>query len=204
VLSRVAPMAACQKCESQVQRVVTHRALWQQTDRWMDLSCISVPTDPECTDCENCDEWRDEADQDEMDRLLTESSRAHFGQSGNANLCQPPLEILMDFKGSCVTADKIPQGEFPEEGLTPATKWIVEQMKCVAPPDSCPWELTVVEECEGKIKLWKETTSTSPMTGVCLGHAKICFAMHLLAKGSPEATELEEWRSRIIFAMCCC
>jgi len=53
------------------------------------LSYISVPVDPECTDYENCTEWRDETDQDEIDRLLTERNRAHFGQSGNANLCQP-------------------------------------------------------------------------------------------------------------------
>jgi len=38
------------------------------------------------------------------------------------------------------------------------------------------------------------------MTGVHLGHAKICFAPHLLAKGSPEAIQLEERRSRIIYA----
>jgi len=38
------------------------------------------------------------------------------------------------------------------------------------------------------------------MTGVHLGHAKICFAPHLLAKGLPEAIELEEWRSQIICA----
>jgi len=50
------------------------------------LSYISVPADPECTDYENCAEWRDETDQDEIDRLLTERNRAHFGQSGNANL----------------------------------------------------------------------------------------------------------------------
>jgi len=76
---------------------------------------------------ENCAEWRNETDQDEIDRLLTERNRAHFGQSGNANLCQPPWEILMDFEGSCAKADMILQREFPEEGLTPATKWVLEQ-----------------------------------------------------------------------------
>jgi len=105
----------------------------------------------------------------------------------------------MDFEGLCAKADKILQGNFLEEGLTPATKCILEQMKCVAHPDSIPWELTV-EECKEKIKSWKETTSTSPMTGVHLGHAKMCFAQHLLTKGSPEAIELEERRSRIIHA----
>jgi len=136
------------------------------------LSYISVPADPACTDYKNCEEWRDETDQEEIERLLTERNRAYFGQSGNANLCQPPLEILMDFKGSCAKAKKILQGKFPEEGLTPATKWILEQMKYVAHPDSIPWELTV-EEYEGKIKSWKETTSTSPMTGVHLGHSNL-------------------------------
>jgi len=125
---------------------------------------INIPADSECTDYKNCDKWRDETDQDEIGHLLTERNRAHFGQSGNANLCQPPLEILMDFEGSCAKADKILQGEFAEEGLTPATKWVLEQMKYVAHPDSIPWELKV-EEYEGKIKSWKETTSTSPMTG---------------------------------------
>ena len=163
------------------------------------LSYISVPVDPECTDYANCQEWREETDQDEIDRLLTERNRTHFGQSKDANLCQPPVEILMDFEGSCAKADMILQGEFPEEGLTPATKWIFQQMKYVALPDSIPWELTV-EEYEGKIKSWKETTSTSPVSGVHLGHGKVCFAKHLLDKGTPEALELEEWRSRIIVA----
>jgi len=107
------------------------------------LSYISVPVNPDCTDYDTCEAWRDETDQEEIDRLLTERNRAHFGQSGNANFCQPPLEILMDFEGSCAKADMILQGEFPEEGLTPATKWILEQMKYVAHPDSIPWELTM-------------------------------------------------------------
>jgi len=59
-------------------------------------------------------------------------------QSSNANLCQPPFEILMDFEGLCAKADKILQGELSEEGLTPATKWTLEQMKHVAHPDSIP------------------------------------------------------------------
>ena len=132
-----------------------------------------------------------------IDYLLTMRNRDHFGQSGNANLCQPPVDILMDFEGSCAKADQILQGEFPEEGLTEATKWILHQMKYVAHPDSIPWKLTV-EEYDGKVKSWKESTATSPATWVYLGHAKVCFAHHLLDKDSPEALELEEWRLRIV------
>jgi len=108
-----------------VSRVFTKLRAVRGLNKEGGLSYISIPADPECTNYENCDEWRDETDQGKIDRLLTKRNRAHFGQSGNANLCQPPLEILMDFKGSCAKADKILQGEFPEEGLAPATKWIL-------------------------------------------------------------------------------
>ena len=71
------------------------------------LSHISVPADPECTDYKNCQEWKDVDDPEEMDRLLAERNRDHFGQSGDANLCMPPVDILMDFEGSCAKADAI-------------------------------------------------------------------------------------------------
>ena len=74
---------------------------------------------------------------------------------------------------------------------------LVDSFRYATMPDAIPAELTP-EEYRGKLKVWDETTSTSPTSDMHLGHLKTYWAEHTLPEGSPEAAALEDKRRNIL------
>lgn len=142
------------------------------------LSHVLMLTEP-TDDPKTCTEWTKVDEPEEMNAILTACNQKHFGQSKNCNLTTPPLDVTMDFEGTCKKAEKLLTGTMETDKLDEATKWLLENMEYVTTPESIDHELTL-EEFEGKIKAWKEQTSTSLASNVHLGHAKAYFTRHNL------------------------
>ena len=157
------------------------------------LSHVLIPTDPN-DNPKTCTEWTRVDDPAEVEALLTERNQKHFGQSKNCNLTSPPLDVTMDFEGSCDKAEHLLNGTMDLTHMDSTTRWLLENMAYVTTPQAIDYVLTR-EEFEGKIKSWKERTSTSPASNVHLGHAKAYFAHHNLDPESAEAQTLEENRN---------
>lgn len=140
------------------------------------LDHILVPTDPEANP-KTCTDWKRIEDPVEVNAYLTERNQRHFGQARGGKLTSPPFDTTMDFTAATQVADKILKGEYePPEDLDNTTKWLLGQaLRYATDPDVIEHTLTD-EEFNGQLKAWKESTSTSAISGVHLGHAKAYFA----------------------------
>ena len=160
------------------------------------LSHVLVPTTPGA-DPKTCTDWTRVDDPEALTQILTDRNQKHFGQAKNCTWTSPPLDVTMEFEGTCEKADRILTGTYDTSDLNEATQWLIDNLQHVTALDSVDHTLTK-EEFEGKIKAWNERTSTSPKSNVHLGHAKAYFAPHLLHPKKPETRELEETRERIL------
>ena len=175
------------------------------------LSHLLVPAIPG-TDPKSCDNWELVDCPEEIEILLEERNRNHFGQSRDCNLTSPPFDFSMLFTGTCHIAEAILNGNYTSnEDLFPphsddgyprlreltrifldACNYVEESVK-----DSIPYTLTAAEY-KGKITNWNERTSTSPCSNMHLGHLKAYWARHLLPDDSDEAEALEAARDTIL------
>jgi rubrerythrin len=161
------------------------------------LSYLLVPEDPDISP-KQCNEWRRIDDQEEINDRLQVRNQKHFGQAKGGKLTSPPFDITMDFEGTCAKAEAILAGTFqaPEE-LDDTTEWLLDSLQYVTESNAVEWRLTE-EEFKGKVKVWNERTSTSPITNVHLGHAKAYFARHSLKSDSEDEKQLEADRDEVL------
>jgi hypothetical protein len=164
------------------------------------------------TDPKECENWKVIDCPEEIEMLLQERNRNHFGQSRDCNLTSPPFDFTMLFTGSCHIAEAILKGNFTsdeelfppmsEEGyphLRELTKIFLEACKFIEETvkDKISHILTAAEY-KGKIQKWDERTSTSPGSNMHLGHLKAYWARHLLPEDSEEAEALQAARDSIL------
>ena len=162
------------------------------------LAYVLVPEDPDADPKTWKGNWIKIDDQKEVQEKVTARLQKHFSQSKDCNLTSPPLDVTMDFEGTCAKAEAILNGTYDLTQVDETTQWLLEHLRYVENSrDAVDWKLSS-SDLEGKIKVWTEKTSTSPVTNVHLGHAKAYYALHPLDPKSKEAEELEDRRTRII------
>ena len=71
----------------------------------------------------------------------------------------------MQFEGACHRAEQILNGTFPTDNLDEYTRILLEALQYVSQPDFVQAKLSP-KEYEGKVKVWNERTSTSPMSNM--------------------------------------
>ena len=100
--------------------------------------------------------------------LLTRN-RLHFGQAQGTPLTRPKFTQCLDWAASTVTAELILDGNYKDSELTDLQSLLV---KHCAKQHSRVLPLLITEkDFTSKLKLWKESTTTSP-SGLHLGHYK--------------------------------
>ena len=77
----------------------------------------------------------------------------------------------MDFDRACHRAEAILEGFYDTSNLDPLTTIFIEALTYVSDPGTITAGLTL-QEYQGKIKVWDERTSTSPLSNMHLGHLK--------------------------------
>ena len=161
------------------------------------LSYVWVPTDPDA-DPKRCDDSTKLVDPSQVEEAIRQRLSKHFSQSKGCNLTSPPFDTTMFFDAACERADQILAGTYDTSDLDDMTTALLE---CLAyTMDGEPAVDATITSCEllGKLKAWNETTSTSPMTNVHLGHGKAYLAKTNLHPESSEAAELERTRAAVI------
>jgi hypothetical protein len=103
----------------------------------------------------------------------------HFGQAHGTPFTVPPLSNLLGFSGEGEHAEDIlTRGSCDYPDLDDNVKLLLDHLRIseeMAEQESYP--TITEEEFIGKLKVWKETTTTSP-SGVHLGHYKALIAPH--------------------------
>jgi hypothetical protein len=167
----------------QVQRAEAVSQVWKKCANVRGLtktggiSHVYVPENP-TEDPKICSTWKKIEDPKEVIQAINDRLQIHFGQAKNCTWTTPPLDVTMDFDACCEKAEAILTGTYTTEELDTATKWVVDNMQYITESqEAISYEITEAEFM-GKLKVWDERTSTSPMTNVHLGHGKAYYADH--------------------------
>ena len=134
----------------------------------------TVPTIYQLEDPKTCTEWRLITDPAEIEYYLMTRNRMHFGQAEGTPFTCPPLRTDIDWATTTSASDEVLQGTYEFTSSIPECRNLVEACKAVTELDGLPAEVTMAE-FRGKIKTWREATTTSP-SGRHLGHYKALFA----------------------------
>jgi hypothetical protein len=128
---------------------------------------------------------------------LQQRNRLHFGQAKGSPFTVPPLVNQLGFCGDGSSSEDILNGEYDVRGLNEHTALLIQHLKQSAEMAALETYPTISEqEYIGKLKVWKESTSTSP-SGLHLGHYKALIARHDYSdvdESDPEAVaNKDEW-----------
>jgi exonuclease III len=163
---------------------------------------LKVPIDP-TVDPKECDvretHWRTERVPIEIERLLIQRNRQHFGQAetDGTPFTQPAIRTELHYDGSGQVGDLILDGVYEPEALNDATKLFIKHLKRKS--DTVLTGSITAEDFVGKIKRWPEKTSTSP-SGFHLGHLHVLWRHHGLDAKDPKKAEVEAGQQFLIDA----
>jgi hypothetical protein len=138
------------------------------------LTTVEVPTDGDfwTQHCKDCHSWSVLTDPIEIRQALICRNRLHFGQTYGTFPTIPPFTDGIDWTASTTAADDPLQGTLPfaDEELDEASTLFLHQFRVLTALISVSPEDTA-SEWVGKMKVWRETTTTNP-SGMHLGHHK--------------------------------
>jgi hypothetical protein len=152
---------------------------------------IEIPLHPQ-DDPKNCTEWQVIDVPSEVVTHLQQRNRQHFGQAHGTPFTVNPLAENLGFTSERDCGDAILQGTYriPEE-LSESTQMLLEHLQMSREMASLQGEAEITEEeFIGKLKVWRESTTTSP-SGIHLGHYKALLARHQYSH-IPDDDETEE------------
>jgi hypothetical protein len=142
------------------------------------LSELKVPMDTTIDPklCPNQDtHWRTERVPEEIERLLLERNRKHFGQAEGTPLTTPEITAQLSYDGSGPMAELILDGDYTSETIDEATRLFLKHLR--RKTDRLLRGRITTSEFVGKLKSWNEKTSTSP-SGIHLGHYHVLWRKH--------------------------
>ncbi len=140
---------------------------------------LEIPSPPS-TDPKTCSEWQTIDIPSEIVENLQRRNRQHFGQAHGSPFTIDPLAHDMGFCGDSEHAERLLAGHYQasDPNLNESVNLLIRHLRITHEIASMETYPTVsLEEFQGKIKTWRETTTTSP-SGMHLGHYKALFAKH--------------------------
>ena len=155
------------------------------------VTAIEIPVHPD-VDPKTCTEWQTIDVPTEIVEHLQARNKIHFGQAHGTPFTIPPLSHDLGFCGDQPGAEDILRGRYDTTPFAESVRLLLQHLHItqeVASDNSYP---TITDaEFVGKLKVWKESTATSP-SGLHLGHYKALIARHEYsedeeASGEPES-----------------
>lgn len=139
---------------------------------------IEVPVPPD-SDPKTCTEWQIIDIPSEVLEHLQTRNRRHFGQARNTPFTQPPLSDDFGYCADTIEAQALLEGLYDVAQVnSPAVCLFLEHLHQVQSLVDQNMSPTITEEeFRSKLKVWRESTSTSP-SGQHLGHYKSLIARH--------------------------
>ena len=154
------------------------------------LNHIQVPEN-EFANPKEATNWITVTSPAEIENYLLNRNRTHFGQALGTFPTISPFREHVDWSASTLESNEILDGEFNDDELEGVSKLLIEFLGKTTQLDSVP-SFVADDEWIGKIKSWKESTSTSP-SGLHLGHHK-CLIIPFDKDEKPEE-QVTEWHN---------
>ncbi|KAI2495020.1 hypothetical protein MHU86_19495 [Fragilaria crotonensis] len=129
-------------------------------------------------DPKTCTDWIQIDVPTEVLERLQQRNRNHFGQAFGTPFTVPPLATDLGMDGATLHGQQILDGVYNSTTLHGNVQLLLSHMKQVHDIRQNPSKPTITEEeFEGKLRVWTESTTTSP-SGLHLGHYKALIAKH--------------------------
>jgi len=139
-------------------------------------------------DPKSCHTWRTIKKPEDIEYYLQLRNREHFGQAQGTPFTESPLAEALNWQANTELDDKLLDGAIPTNiSQFPQCQALLEACRAASDLDILP-DIITFEDFKGKIKVWKENTSTSP-SGRHLGRYKSLFTHgphHIEADENPE------------------
>ena len=158
---------------------------------------IEIPVIPGA-DPKACVHWRQINVLTDVLHHLQQRNRDHFGQAhGTACFTVPPLSVDLGFCGNGPASLLMINGTYDCSHLDTNVALLVRHLKQTSEMAALQTYPTIsVEDYTSKLKIWSESTSTSP-SGLHLGHYKALISRHQYSDIDPDDEELsakrDEW-----------
>ena len=149
------------------------------------VTSIEIPLHP-TTDPKNCKEWRQIDVPSEVLEHIQQRNREHFGQAHGTPFTIPPLSEHLGFTGYSAYGQQMLDGTYDATELESNVQLLIQHLEHIHEMESDETRPSVsAEEFRGKLKVWSESTSTSP-SGMHLGHYKALIAKHSYSSDLPD------------------
>ena len=149
---------------------------------------LEIPCPPSA-DPKSCTEWQTVDIPSEIVEHLQRRNRQHFGQAHGSPFTINPLATDLGFSGNTLQAEAILRGQYEiAPSISDSVHLLIQHLQMtheIASMDTYP--TVSLEEFKGKLKAWRESTTTSP-SGMHLGHYKALLGKHKYSHVSPLAT----------------
>ena len=163
------------------------------------VTSIEIPMHPD-QDPKTCTEWRTIDVPSEIVDHIQERNKAHFGQAQGTPFTVPPLATDLGFCGNNPGATDILTGRYDSTPFEEHVQLLIQHLKITEEMTQEQSYPTITDgEFVGKLKVWKESTATSP-SGLHLGHYKALIARHEYSNDDEEfdtdpehTSKKEEW-----------
>jgi len=173
----------------------------RETNQKVGVRRLEVPL----TDGDNpktCLNWRTIDAPSEVVEHLRARNRSHFGQAQGTPFTVPPLSQEIDFTASTMTTEMILDGEYSAMDMSETTQLLIKHMRRSEFVNHTKSISTISDkEFCSKLKLWKESTTTSP-SGLHLGHWKSLVARHQFSDTDTSECEELDSMQQAIRAVC--
>ena len=142
------------------------------------ITRIEVPVH-ENQDPKSCTEWKTIDIPSEVLLHLQHRNRRHFGQADGTPFTVPPLSEDLGFCADTPEAQALLEGTYDYDQIhDPIVRLFLKHMTQIESLGEQLSRVTITEEeMKGKLRVWRESTSTSP-SGQHLGHFKALVARH--------------------------
>ncbi len=157
------------------------------------ISLLKVPTDLPDTPKE-AKEWGTVTDPPEIEQLIMERQKVHFGQATPTPFANEPLKSTFNWTGTSPEVQVVLNGDYvPSNTVDSQSNRILQSCTRKMPPVS---SYIPLDAMKNKYRSWKETTSTSP-SGRHLGHKHALLKPDGLVRSSDEFKQLDAARTEI-------
>ena len=128
--------------------------------------------------------WRTITTPKEIEFYLQKRNQLHFGQAetDQTQFILPDMKHEFNWSASTNSAELVLHGEYTNQELDEVMNLLLDNMSRPTELDSLKATITK-KEMGGKMKVWRETTTTSP-SGRHLGHYKALFVIVALSESS--------------------
>ena len=182
-------------------KILFHKLqILRKTRQRSGITRLEIPTNPD-DDPKTCNHWKVIDIPTDILNSLQNRNRKHFGQAQGTPFTVSPLKDDLGFTSMTPSGTLMLNGQYDASHLDISVQLLIQQLHLTTRAAQHTIKPSIdYEEFVGKLKKWRESTSTSP-SGMHLGHYKALLARHEfsdLPERDPRRAELDNKQTEIL------